>query len=263
MLSLSSLFLKEDPAARSRWASLLRTTSCEVWEPDHGCRMLGLQFSVVLPQFLRLEPRGGRRWKRKVWFPNWPPNPECRETWKEKDSPSRLGDGRFKKQGTYLQGLSWVQGGGDLRTCPPESESFPRNLNRIRACFQSKRQVTYCLLRPALAPASGKAGSRSISRLGREGSLHHRVQLRGQKEGTASLSVTLLTQSSDPPGRPRKIVMVFKSVAVLEEGTLVLLHCLCRLEMEIFPGSKYNFFRPAVSLKDKKCCVHRVPCAIQ
>ena len=64
-VSLSPFFLKEDPAAGSHWASLLRTSSCEVWEPDHGCRMLGLQFSVVLPQFLRLEPREGRRWKRK------------------------------------------------------------------------------------------------------------------------------------------------------------------------------------------------------
>jgi len=109
----------------------------------------------------------------------------------------------------------------------------------------------------------GEGGQQSVSRLGREGSLHHRVQLQGQKEVTASLSVTLLTQSSDPPGRPRKIEMVFKSVAVLEEGTLALLCCLCRLEIEIFPDSKYNFFRPAVSLKDKKCCVHRVPCAIQ
>ena len=178
--------------------------------------------------------------RRQRWFPNRPPNPEGRETRKERDSPCRLGGGRLKKQGDLT-----------CKACPERkvgetATSAHLNLRAFLGTVTGSGHVfspvAYCLLGPALAPTSGKVGSWSVSRLWREGSLYHRVQLQGHQEVTASLSVILLPQSSDPPGRHRKIEMVFKSVAVLEGGTLALLRCLCRLETEIFHGSKYNSF---------------------
>ena len=197
---------------------------------------------MVPPQFLRLEPEKGEggRGKKTALVPKPAPKPR------------RQGDTERKRQ-PLQTGRGQVEEAGDLtcKACPEckvgeTATSAHLNLRAFLGTVTGSGHVfspvAYCLLGPALAPTSGKVGSWSVSRLWREGSLYHRVQLQGHQEVTASLSVILLPQSSDPPGRHRKIEMVFKSVAVLEGGTLALLRCLCRLETEIFHGSKYNSF---------------------
>ena len=195
MLSLSSLFLKGDPAARSHWTSFLRKSSYEFWEPDHRCRMLGLQFSVVLPRFLRLEPREGRRGKRtedRVLAPKSAPNPEGRETRKERDSPSRLGGGRFKKQGTYLQGLSWVQGGETSTPAPLNLKTFLGTLTGSRRVF-SPKGGHISLAQARTGSYFGEGGQQVCFKAGEGGE----PQLQGHQEVVPSLSVTPLTQSPD------------------------------------------------------------------
>lgn len=73
---------------------------------DAGCWVFSSQWFCPSSSDLNPEKGEGERGKKTVLVPKLAPDPESRETWKEKDSPSRLGDGRFKKQGTYLQGLS-------------------------------------------------------------------------------------------------------------------------------------------------------------
>lgn len=117
--------------------------------------MLGLQFSVVLPQFLRLEPREGRRGKRtedRVLFPKPAPNPEGRRHGKKETAPPDWEVAGLRSRGLTYEACPECKAGRP----PPESESFLRNLNRIQVCFQSKRRSHITCSGPHWLPLRGR-----------------------------------------------------------------------------------------------------------